>query len=424
MQRGFQRLKRLSGVNNRGFAKLVARDALSFVTGVRPIEGETLERVRAAAEWLMRAQDEGGGVSYGYFPCEKTPGWQAPYPETTGYIITSLLAYARDMGDVAARESAMRMARWEVAVQMPSGAVQGGKLTSRDKQTPAAFNTGMVLDGLVSAASVCPEPDILNGARKAADFLVSDLTAEGYFRTNGEFVSRATIKTYNCLCAWALMRFGRLASEARCEGAAVHAISGALKQQLSNGWFANNCLDHPEAPLLHTIGYTLQGVLEVGALAQREDFIDAARRGAEPIAAAVSPNGFIAARLDAEWQPAAFSACLTGSAQFAVVCYRLAELTNQNKWRSTADRIVNFLKGCQTIEANDPGVRGALAGSFPILGEYQTMGYPNWATKYFLDALLLQLRLNLSSHADTGDSEWRGNTALSEQVQAGNISVL
>lgn len=39
------------------------------------------------------------------------------------------------------------------------------------------------------------------------------------------------------------------------------------------------------------------------------------------------------------------------------------------------------------------GVVGAIAGSFSLFGEDMRAGYPNWATKYLLDALLLQHRL-------------------------------
>ncbi|MGF1595582.1 MAG: hypothetical protein ACFCVK_01410 [Acidimicrobiales bacterium] len=36
-----------------------------------------------------------------------------------------------------------------------------------------------------------------------------------------------------------------------------------------------------------------------------------------------------------------------------------------------------------------PEIRGAIKGSHPIWGRYAPLGYPNWATKFFLDALLL-----------------------------------
>jgi hypothetical protein len=61
-----------------------------------------------------------------------------------------------------------------------------------------------------------------------------------------------------------------------------------------------------------------------------------------------------------------------------------------------ANRLVNFLKSLQRMNPEHPDIRGALPGSFPIVGEYMTAGYPNWATKYFLDALILQADLGVS----------------------------
>jgi len=384
------RFARLAEKRNSAFAGVIARDLIAFIRGVGPADGVVTKRARAAADWLMRAQEASGddGASYGYFPLLTPRGWQASYPETTGYIITSLLKYSQVFGDDKARASALRMARWEIAVQMPSGAVQGGILTTPEKQTPAAFNTGMVLDGLVSAAEAEGDPAFIDAARRAADFLVSDQTEEGYFRSNGAYVTASTIKTYNCLNSWSMLRFGRFVNEKRYELAAIRAVTAALKQQKPNGWFANNCLSNSAAPLLHTIGYTLQGVLEVGALAGRDDFVDAARRGAEPIAAIMRSDGFIPGRLDANWHPSVKSACLTGSAQFAIVCFRLAELTGNSWWSTVAIRVLDFLKTRQIMDSADPGINGALAGAFPILGDYQPGGYPNWATKYLLDALL------------------------------------
>jgi len=55
--------------------------------------------------------------------------------------------------------------------------------------------------------------------------------------------------------------------------------------------------------------------------------------------------------------------------------------------------MLDYLKALQIVDSPNPGVNGALAGSFPLMGSYMTAGYPNWATKYLLDALLLQDRL-------------------------------
>ena len=276
---------------------------------------------------------------------------------------------------------------------MPSGAVQGGPVVAPDQQTPAAFNTGMVLDGLCSAYAATGDAAILAAARGAADFLVNDLDDQGYFRTNGEFVSAGEIKTYTCLCAWAIHRFGDAAGEERYRAAAVRCIEAALRQQQDNGWFAHNCLTRSDAPLTHTIGYTLQGVLEVGLAARRDDFVAAARRCVDQIVPRIHRNGYLPGLFYSDWEPAGFSSCLTGAAQIAIVCYRLAETTGVDTYRLAADRLTNHLKALQHVDAKAPEISGAMAGSFPILGEYMRSGYPNWATKYYLDALLLQDRL-------------------------------
>ena len=391
---------RLRREENREFTAIVADNYLKFVFGtVRPIYGETRIRARAAAEWLMRAQDAtpDDGAAFGYFPCDDPPGWGDSYPETTGYIIPSLLRFAEMEQKEEYRERALRMARWEAAIQMPSGAVQGGQVCPAEQQTPSTFNTGMVLDGWCAAFRNSGEALFLDAGRRAAEFLVRDLTPEGYFRTNGAFVAQTGIKTYSALCAWSLYRFGEEAECPQYRNAAVRVIEAALRQQRPNGWFSNNCLTRPNEPLTHTISYTIQGVLEVGILHGRKDFIDAALRGVNPLLALIKENGFLHGRYYSNWQPACFSSCLTGSAQLAVVCYRLYEHTGLNDFRLAADRLVNFLKGLQLIASPLSMINGALAGSFPIFGSYMTGGYPNWATKYFLDALMLQEKCTLQT---------------------------
>jgi uncharacterized protein YyaL (SSP411 family) len=393
------RVSRLLRSRNRAFARFVLADQMRYLRGsVRPVRGETRERAAAAVAWLLRAQDAtpDRGVSLGYFPCDDATrdrgGWRLSYPETTGYIIPSLLAYAERFGRPDVRERALEMARWETEVQMPSGAVQGGPVCAPEKQVPAVFNTGMVLQGYTAAYRATGDTLFLDAGRRAADFLVGDMDALGHFRSHGVYVADARIKTYNCLCAWGLYRFGEDAGEARYRDAAVRNVEAALGQQEPNGWFANNCLTRPDSPLLHTIGYALQGVLEVGILAGQERFVGAARRGAAALLPHIDAYGAIPGRFYADGSPASLSACLTGNAQLAVVCYRLHEVTRHPAFHDAATRLTDWLKAIQQLDTGDPGVDGAIGGSFPLLGDYMTGGFPNWATKYFLDALLEQER--------------------------------
>ena len=401
--------RQLLRYSNRGFVAHLAADYRKYLCNrVGPVEGQTRTRAEAAVRWLMKAQDStpDDGVSLGYFPCDETgtaDGWRPSYPETTGYIIPSLLEYAARFNTALVRERALRMAVWETTIQMPSGAVQGGPVCSPEEQEPAAFNTGMVLHGYSAAYRATNTGKFLEFGRRAADFLVKDLTEDGHFQTHGKFVSQHRYKTYNCLCAWPLYAFGQDTCQETYRRVAVKIIEATIKQQYANGWFPNNCFTNSDAPISHTICYTLQGILEVGALAGREDFVTAAQRGTDPLLRNISPEGFLRGSFRMDWSPGLWSSCLTGNAQIAVICYRLYEQTGDSKYKTAADLLVNYLKALQVLDSDNPNINGAIAGSFPLLGGYMRAGYPNWATKYFLDALLLQNRFQV-------DSEKRGTS--------------
>lgn len=390
------RVGRLLSPRRHPFAAEVIRTHWSRLTGRRSGRSVDARRaLEAAIAWLLRAQaaTPDAGVSLGYFPCDFEEGWRASYPETTGYIIQTLLDYAVLHDSEQARRCALQAADWETGIQMPSGGVQGGPVCAPDQQREAVFNTGMVLQGYTAAYRESGERRYLEAGRRAADFLVGDMDAEGHFRTHGGFVASARIKTYNVLCAWAMIRFSEDSGESAYARAAVRNAEAALGRQRANGWFDDNDLDLPDHPLTHTIGYTLQGLLEVGVCSGRDDFVAAVRRGVDPILERIGPDGYLAGRFDADWRPAVSSVCLTGSAQIAIVLYRLHELSASARYRDAADRLVAFLVDKQRLDSPDEGINGAIAGSFPLFGEYMKAGYPNWATKYFADALMLHLRL-------------------------------
>ncbi|MBF0141273.1 MAG: hypothetical protein HQL74_13460 [Magnetococcales bacterium] len=389
------RLRHLFQGTDPELRRLVLKDQRDFFLRPGTIPAaEATSRAREALHWLYRAQGAtpDAGVSMGYFPLEgHGAAWRPSYPETTGYIIVTLMDYAERYCDPEARERAWAMGRWEVAVQMANGAVQGGTLVDKERQTPAVFNTGMVLQGWTRLLEDRWDDELAEAAQKAARFLLEDQDANGHFRTHGHFVGTDPIKTYNVLCAWPLDKLGVLLKENTYREAALRLARAAMELQQDNGWFAHNDLTRPEAPLTHTIGYTLQGLLETGIATNHDAMIASVVRSMDRIIALVDQHGFLPGRLNAHWQPACRSSCLTGSAQIAIVGFRLSEATANPEYRACSNRIVTFLQGLQNVTTPHPGVRGALAGSFPMLtGSYMTAGYPNWATKYFLDALMIQ----------------------------------
>src|SRR5207244_4255030 len=92
------------------------------------------------------------------------------------------------------------------------------------------------------------------------------------------------------------------------------------------------------------------------------------------------------------WRGDARTSCLTGNAQIAFALFQLGTLVGDPELTRAADAIVDATKRTQRLHARSPGVRGGVAGSHPFASGYLSAHYPNWAAKFFGDALLFRVR--------------------------------
>ncbi len=371
------------------------RERRSDRTGGHPVAANAEDHLVAAIEWLVRAQDAtlDGGVSRGYsvawHPYFRIRGWQPAYPETTGYLIPTMYDAACRLDRPDLRERAVRMADWELQVQLPSGAVQSGVIGEQLVPAPAVFNTGQVLFGLVRAHMETGRDEYLSGARRAADYMVRAQGADGNFEHGRSAVARDDCTTYYTRAAWALCVFGTYVQERRYTDAAERNVRFGLAQQLDNGWFRANCLSDPDRPLLHTIAYAVEGILGCGLLLRREEYVAAARKTAVALARQQRPDGGLSGRFARDWSAQASWDCLTGDAQMAAVWWHIGGTTGDADLQARAHRMCRFLMRTQNRAAPDPGLAGGIKGSFPIDGDYGRYEVLNWPTKFFVDALLL-----------------------------------
>jgi hypothetical protein len=144
--------------------------------------------------------------------------------------------------------------------------------------------------------------------------------------------------------------------------------------------------------LTHTIAYATRGILEVGVIASNGRFVDAAVRIARAVAQTQRDDGALPGRLDAAWKPAARWTCVTGNAQMAIVWQRIAHETGDRSVLPAAEKANRFNMSVQDLSTSEQGIRGGIPGSHPRGGGYMTHRYPNWAAKFFMDALMLQLQ--------------------------------
>jgi uncharacterized protein YyaL (SSP411 family) len=358
-------------------------------TSVPPV-ADPQRGLDAAAQWLARAQDAtgGGGVS-AYYDAAKGQ-WAGAYPETTGYIIPTLLRYARFSGQESYRERALRMAAWESDIQLADGGVRAGTLDAKTV-VPTIFNTGQVLFGWLAAWQETQDARFRESAVRAADWLMAAQEPDGAWRQFASPFARHTLNTYNTRVAYALASAGDILNNSRYLAAAVRNVDWALTQMHPNGWLENNDLEDNIRPLTHTIAYAMRGILETGLIANHAAFANAASNMATSVAQCQRRDGALPGRLDASWRSAARWSCVTGNAQMAIVWQRLAAETGEASWREAAKSANQFNLSIQDTRAANPCVRGGIPGSHPRKGGYMTNRYPNWAAKFFMDALMLQL---------------------------------
>ncbi|MET0682015.1 MAG: prenyltransferase/squalene oxidase repeat-containing protein [Casimicrobiaceae bacterium] len=347
------------------------------------------DHLTAVIDWLCRAQDvrngqpDAGGVSAGW---SFEDGWLPSYPETSGYIVETFLAAATALGRPDLVPRANRILDWELSIQHPDGAFPGhfGEPGSR----PVIFNQGQIMHGMLAGFLQQNRGECLESAVRGGRWLARQQDADGCWR---KFEHNGVPHTYNTRGTWALLATGLIAGEPDLVSSATKHLEWAIRQQTASGWFENNAFTSDRLPFTHTIAYAIRGFLECGVLLGEERYLAAAARAASAVAHTQRADGWIAGAFDREWRAGASYSCLTGNAQMALDWIRLAQEGLGSGLREPARRAIEYVKRRQRLEESDVTLHGAVAGSAPIWGRYSMFEFPNWAAKFFADALMMEM---------------------------------
>lgn len=355
-----------------------------------PTRRPLARHLEATYQWICTAHDHSGddGVAAYY---DLLNGWSSSYPETTGYIIPTLLACAEALRAPEAEQRALRMAAWETSIQLPSGAVRGGLMSH--PVAPAVFNTGQVMLGWNKVYQKTGAACYAEALERSAAWLMSIQDADGAWRKELSPITQGEAHAYNVRVAWALAQAGVLLKRPQWLDAARRNGQWTVQQQNAAGWFDSNAMDRSTTPpLLHTIAYAIEGLLELGLLLAEERFVGAARRATDGVLQTMAATQRLHGRYGPHWEPCVAWRCLTGDAQLAGILLRLTrDAGGPRSFRDTAEKIIAELCGMQCMNPRQPFGYGAVGGSYPIWGGYLKYSYPNWAAKFHLDALLLLL---------------------------------
>ena len=328
---------------------------------------------------------DAGGVSAGW---SFEDGWLPSYPETSGYIVETFIAAARTLERPNLVARAHRIIDWELSIQHPDGAFPGH--FGEPGSEPVVFNTGQIMHGMLAGHLQLGRAECLESAVRAGHWLARHQDDDGCWR---RFEHHGVPHTYNTRGTWALLATAMIAGDAQLKKAAIRNLEWALAQQRPSGWFANNAFTPDREPFTHTIAYAIRGISRMRHIARRRALSGCCgqgrtRRGRKYSAPMAGLRGPTPRRLDCRRPLLLSYRRRADESQLDSPCPGRAGAT---ELRENARRGIAFVKGHQRIDDPDPIVRGAIAGSAPIWGRYSMFEFPNWAPKFFADALMMDL---------------------------------
>jgi hypothetical protein len=344
--------------------------------------------IHESVNWLCMAQDKSvtrdGGIARHY---SLISGWGPSYPETSGYIVSTMIQCAELMREKNIRERARKILQWLARIQLPGGAFQAGTVSSKPV-VPCVFNTGQILLGLSAGVQEFGS-EYIGPLRLAADWLVAVQDDDGCWRKYASPFVIGGEKSYDTHVAWGLFEAGKVTGKSRYFEAGVSNVRWALNFQEPNGWFMNCCLSDFANPLTHTIGYALRGVIEAYECSKEAQFLRAACKTGDALIRTIKKSGFIPGRLNNKWKGTVSWACLTGCAQVACCWLRLFQLTGNQDYFNAAAITNQYVRSNICLGRGDK--RGGVKGSFPVYGDYGPYEYLNWAAKFAIDANVMEL---------------------------------
>ncbi|MAT10375.1 MAG: hypothetical protein CMM02_05130 [Rhodopirellula sp.] len=350
-----------------------------------PLIDNYFEHLTATLDWLLVSIEKGKGGSSAYF--SPLLGWGSPYPETSGYIITTLLDASQLLNKEKYYNAACKVGEWLLKLQSQEGWWPGGLYKEGKCAGPSIFNTGQIIDGMCALAIKTKSEAYRKAALKGANWLKDGVDKQGVWHA-GNYM-KGVNPSYYSQVAWPMLMAWKLGGNDEIKKAAVLVLQRILKRRTEKGLIKGWGFD-PKAPsFTHTIAYTLRGMLESAIILEDWDTYGSPCELALERLARKSEltNGRLPGAYRDDWRPINWYTCLTGNVQIALCLLRLDSLNPDLRLVNSSVKLIDRVSKTQRLKGS-LGVKGAVAGSQPIFGKYMFMRYPNWAAKYHADAII------------------------------------
>jgi len=320
----------------------------------RQPEMDHRSHLRAALEWLCRAQDacrkiESGLVAAGW---SFESGWLPASQNATGWLIETLLPAADYLAWPHLADRARAMLNTLLA--QPDGTSVGR------------------IHGLIAGHVQLGHPDSLARAVRSCHALGGTPMAS---------------VVQHAQAAHALAAVGVIAGESSLLDVARSHLATAQAQQTPCGWFSDAVFPVSTRELASI----LSSLIESARLLDDARALQAIRRMAYGLRSQLQSDGSLAGAFDDGWMPAASHVCVNGLAQLAGCWLRMSQIDQGNGWREPAWRALAWIKRNQRMTGNDLALRDALPNAVPIWKGPDAFSFDTLNAKHFADALMMDM---------------------------------
>ena len=235
------------------------------IENLNHFNSDNLICVKNSLNWIQNAQKSypDGGISRGFYLLGKSlksnfSGWQLSYPETTGYLLPTLINIKKEFNIENIDSLIDRMAYFLLSISK-NGNVKGGSVEK--KNNFSAFDTAQVIKGLISYYNFKKNDIFLKRAIDCGNFLINTENANG--KISNQYIAEKSIfipqnDGSHIYIVQALLELYKITNNISFKNFTIRIIETTLKYQNKNGYFDKSDFSKNNEILTHNLGYIVE----------------------------------------------------------------------------------------------------------------------------------------------------------------------
>ncbi len=313
--------------------------------------------------------------------------WSISYPETTGYLVPTLLSASLYKDD----EELSQLAHRQLIYFKSINSIDGGFYSNNQKNKKLFFDNSQIQFGLIALYKLNND-QIKNTLIDNYNWLLEQIEPDKPIINNS--YKTDYIPSYFSRSCWALLETEQVLNIDHSHK--TYSLLDLVKNKKNkNHSFKSWSFDGRDRAFSHSIIYAFRGLLESAIILKDQTLIDQTLDSVKYINQEIVPKfkNQLWGSYDQKWKPDTSYICSVGNAQFCLLLLLSYKITDDPSYLKNIVALARPLISSQNNILNSQ--KGALPSSIPIWGKYQRFNYTNWTQKFYTDLLLSLLSFQI-----------------------------